>query len=185
MVQISPASFKRLQLLFPPVLNDAEVKAAGNQVTVAPLRCNNRRGHSRRVRSELNCVSWCSPFLPGRLLRVWGLAPRLFLAPPSNAGWSCREYLAACWKKKKSPHLLAGRWDRGGEDRGNCTAYCKAPSQPRSFESPGDVPSSLAAVFQHRMDPGSLSPVCYSPTNTLRPRTDGARCSEVPLRGGT
>lgn len=196
LVPISPESFKfKLPVAFFLVLNDPKLTVVSHQVTVAPPRCKDHRRHSRRIHSKRNCVSWCSPVLPGRLLHVRVLAPRLFLTPPSKAGRSCWEYLSAHWKK--SPQIPAGRWDRGAEDRGNHVAYCKTPSQPRSFETPGDVPSTPAdvpsipaAIFQHRLGPGSLSvgrsaaSMCYSLTNTRIPGTEGARCPEMPLRGG-
>lgn len=51
---------------------------------------------------------------------------------------------------KKSPQILAGRWDKGGEDRGNCIVHCKA-SQPRSFESP--VAHSVLGMLHQLLHP--------------------------------
>jgi len=48
---------------------------------------------------------------------------------------------------KKSPQMLAGRWDRGAEDRGNSVAYSKTPAQPRSSESP--VAHSVLEMLHH------------------------------------
>lgn len=76
---------------------------------------------------------------------------------------------------KKSPQILAGRWDKGAEDRGNCMAHCKA-SQPRFFESP--VAHSVLEMLHQLLHPyfstgwiqdpsvrSSAAPMCYSLTH--------------------